>query len=220
MMLEEFYSLNVADQQQYFGKTFFKVVQEGKAVWGWCQGFIHENVIKFQTEPGGILHSVNLGEYPPIFDFPDTGLYNLGNSTVYFHKVPKRQSKKGLCLETAQFRFFSGVIQDDKGKTLIPTRNPEAWRIRGIKEMFERPENHTLEGASVIFKKRKPISFALDRDFAISLGVKSKLLSLWYKQVLVGEIETPRKINAYPSYFQQEILDRFLPENVMISGVI
>ena len=220
MELGEFYGLPVEDQQQYFGKTFFRVKSEDSVSWGWCPGFIHSNLAKFQTEPGGPLHSVDLGKFPPNFDFPETGLYNLGNSTVYFHRVPKRQTKKGLCLETAQVRYFSKAIQDGTGRTLIQTRNPEVWRIRGIKEMFEHPKIYTLEGASVIFKKKKPVSFALDRDFAISLGLKSKLLSLWFKQILIGEVVSPRKINLFPSYFQQEVLDKFLPENIIVNGVI
>ena len=221
MNLNEFLVLDVADQQQYFGKTFFQVTNDDKStIWGWCPGFIHSNLAKFQIEPGGPLNSVNLERHPPNFDFPESGLYNLGNSTVYFHRVPKRQTKKGLCLETGQFRYFSNTILDEKGNILISSKGPEAWRIRGIKEMFAEPKIYTLQEAFFMFKKKKLVSFALDRDFAISLGVKSKSPSLWYKQVLVGEVQSLQLINLFPSLFQQEALDKFLPENVTIDGVI
>ena len=215
MRLEEFFSIPVEDQQQYFGKTFFRVnIKPGELVWGWCSGFLHKSIIKFQIEPAGKLEQVNLMEYIPNFDFPDSGLYNLGNSTLYFQKIPKRQAKKGLCSETARFLSFNQGFKD----IFLPNRIPEVWRLRQIKSIFESSPKLTLAGGMITFKKRKPISLALDRNFALSLGIMSAKISLWYKQILVGEVISPREIILTPNFFHQEVIDRFLPEGIKING--
>ena len=219
MQLDHFQELSVEDQQQYFGKTYFKLTypnSKGK-IWASCAGFINQNVAKFDLGNGQGIQAVSLVVMPPDFTFPEPGLYNLGNTTIYFSRTPRRQSKKGLCADTAEMRSFAGILRDNKGQFILSWRPNDPWRIKAIQELFGNTFEYTLHDALQIFKKKRPISFALDREFAISLGIKSKYLSLWYKQVLVGEIPKPTEIKLLPSLFKQEVVDHFHEEGVQIS---
>lgn len=222
MNLEHFYDLQIEDQQQYFGKTFFKVGSHnnGDTLWISCVGFINRNIAKIDTgRPGEGSMVVDLTKNVPNFDFPATGLYNLGNSTVYFQRVPRRQSKKGLCPDTASFKLFASILMDSKGRGILSTRELEIFRVRSIQAMFGEAYDFSLADSLTFFKKKRPVSFAINRDFALSLGVESKYLSLWYKQILVGEVPSPKDIKLLPGLFQQEVIDHFLQENIQMSGV-
>src|ERR1700688_1325518 len=107
---EIFFKLQVGDQQQYFSKTFFRIAKEENPKlhdWFWCAGFHTTNMPKGNFQGDVRMVAVTLSkDRPPLFDFPESGLYNKGNSSVYFQKTPARQSKKGLSAETAAFWFF------------------------------------------------------------------------------------------------------------------
>jgi len=210
-----FFGLPIEDQNQYFGKTFFQVLFDGTYKWGFCNSFILRNTAKFNFDSDAKLINIDLRRNLPNFEFPATGLYNLGKSTVYFQKIPRRQAKKGICRESARLKHFSSIFLEQRG-VVVPF-DKEPWKTKTIRDLFENTEDFSLANSFTIFKKRKPISFALNRNFAISLGITSKFLNLWYKQLLVGELPSPREIILLPGcMFKQEVIDHFQQEHVNI----
>lgn len=216
MKNEHFWELPVEDQNQYFGKTFFRVQvdKENAPLWLYCLGFLGANQAKgnIQGVPG--IELVDLTVWKPIFDFPESGLYNFGHSSLYFQKIPARQVKKGVSSETSIFDNFKSLLKlPVKESIMIKESKPiKIWSIEGISEIFGNSHEYSLADAFTFISKRKQISFAINRKFALGLGITSNHYNLWYKRILVGEVPSPKKVLLFPTMFEQEVFDQFHEE--------
>lgn len=217
MNKKEFLSLSTEDFKRYYLETYLKVSKDQGKTWGYFYISDYsggeekeEPSITLYEHPKKKAYRMSVLEFD--FDFPTSGLYSNGRETIYFQRRSERQNKKGICDRTVRLIPFLSLFPD------IPLKNHRGYisiSTENLNSFFINPKEESLKSAKEKLGKKGILSLSLDRNFGISCGIWSKLPTLWYRFVPVGEINK-QLILVYSETFLQEVFDKFRNEGFLV----
>jgi hypothetical protein len=146
-----------------------------------------------------------------IFDFPQIGMYNSTHGPVFVLRRPRRQNKKGICMDTLWAKYFNSDVD-----IRMFGHGYYKFTCNDLNQTFMNPFYPTVEKAKSLLGKKGLISVALDKVWVLSLGIWSKSPTLWHRSHPVGELRD-NVIFVKDTLFFQEVKDSFgtkLPVNV------
>lgn len=151
------------------------------------------------------------------FSFPDSGLYNYKKGVISFRRKSYRQNRKGLCSSTADILNCTALFE---GFTLLPYgfKLSQTWRwlTPTINNAFLNSGYLEFEDAYKKVRTLKDFAKAVNKNFFLGQGLRSKAPSLWFRQTLVGSCPAKDQIVVENQAFIQEVMDQFIPIGVGI----
>jgi hypothetical protein len=145
------------------------------------------------------------------FDFPEIGMYNSTGGPVYILRRPRRQNKKGICMDTLWAKHFNSDLD-----MRLFGHGYFKFSCDTLNQAFINTFYPTWEKAKSLLGKKGLVSIALDKTWVLSLGIWSKTPTLWYRTHPVGEYHE-HAILVKDTLFFQEVKDTFgakVPVNV------
>ena len=191
---------SVEDIRRKLSSTYVKYTPEPDEEYILFVNEVETNHVEFYSRNLGEIR-VTMDKFRQFttFHFPDSGLYNIGDSCCEFLRRPERQWRKAPCSENVQVNPITNTI-----RTHRPL--PVAFNTDTFTNLFRPKYPKNLQEAIDTLKE----STAINKNFAVSISgyADPNRFLFWYRSNPIGVIDNKDKtIRLNYHLLKQEVED-------------